>query len=389
MESSFVKTFEIAPYRPGLLSGLTFAVKDCIDVAGYKTSFGNPTWEKMHSVEVAHAVCVEQLLSHGAVCRGKTISDEFTFSLLGENYFYGTPLNPKAPGRIPGGSSSGSASAVAAGLVDFALGTDAGGSIRVPASNCGIFGLRPSHGRISVAGVKPFAPSFDTVGLLAKSAEILHKVATVLLGTDLDTPKKLKKIYLLEDAFQISDGEVREALEPHLKNLHDRFECSSITLREIFHEETTFEMLFKLFSGLQWAEVWTSLGTWLETFKPELGPATASNLNLAKNYDRKKIAANIHERIKIKKRLNAFLEEDQLLCLPTTPALAPKKGSIPLDRTKGTYYPRLLGFTALAGLGALAQLTVPHATADSIPIGLSFLSAHGKDALLLNNFAER
>jgi len=152
---AFVERFSVGPTAEGALSGLTFAVKDLIDIAGRTTGGGNPTWEKTHAAAATHAVCVEQLLAAGARCVGKTVTDELAFSLIGENHFYGTPLNPRAPGRVPGGSSSGSASAVACGLVDFALGTDTGGSVRVPAGNCGLFGLRPSRGLISVAGVMP------------------------------------------------------------------------------------------------------------------------------------------------------------------------------------------------------------------------------------------
>ena len=143
-----VATFDLPPYGSGSLDGLRFAVKDTIDVAGC----GNPTWRDSHQAALVHAVCVEQLLAEGARCSGKTICDELAFSLLGENHFYGTPLNARVPDRVPGGSLSGSASAVACGLVDFALGTDTGGSTRVPASNCGIWGLRPSHDFISVQG---------------------------------------------------------------------------------------------------------------------------------------------------------------------------------------------------------------------------------------------
>src|SRR3954447_12332292 len=165
---AFVERFTLPPTRSGPLDGLTFAVKDIIDVAGHHTGCGNPTWRATHPPTTVSAVCVEQLLAAGARCEGKTITDEIAFSLLGENFFYGTPLNPKAPDRVPGGSSSGSASAVACGLVDFALGTDTGGSVRTPASNCGIIGIRPSHGIISVAGVMPLAPTLDTVGLFAR-----------------------------------------------------------------------------------------------------------------------------------------------------------------------------------------------------------------------------
>src|SRR6516225_12387728 len=180
--NAFVTTFDLSPTGSGPLDGLCFVVKDTIDVAGFKTGCGNPTWRDTHPAAAVHAVCIEQLLRAGAHCAGKTICDELAFSLLGENYFYGTPLNAYAPDRVPGGSSSGSASAVACGLVDFALGTDTGGSMRVPASNCGIWGMRPSHGFISVAGVLPFAPTFDTVGLFAQSVEVLTRAATVLLA---------------------------------------------------------------------------------------------------------------------------------------------------------------------------------------------------------------
>jgi amidase len=160
--NAFISTFGLSPTGNGPLDGLRFAVKDTIDVAGFKTGCGNPTWRDSHPAAVVHAVCVEQLLRAGARCVGKTISDELAFSLLGENYFYGTPLNAQAPDRVPGGSSSGSASAVACGLVDFALGTDTGGSTRVPASNCGIWGFRPSHDFTSVAGVNPLVTVLDS-----------------------------------------------------------------------------------------------------------------------------------------------------------------------------------------------------------------------------------
>ena len=179
---AFVEVLQIEPYASGPLDGLRFAVKDVIDLAGLKTGCGNPDWARTHPVAAVNAVCVDQLLLAGARCVGKTVCDELAFSLEGENFFYGAPLNPRAPERVAGGSSSGSAAAVACGLADFALGTDTGGSVRVPASNCGLYGLRPSHGFISTAGVVPYAPSIDTVGVLAASADILVRAAAVLLS---------------------------------------------------------------------------------------------------------------------------------------------------------------------------------------------------------------
>ncbi len=140
---AFAQLLKLEPSGSGPLEGLRFGVKDLIDIAGCVTGCGNPDWAKTHPPAAVNAVCVDQLLAAGATCTGKTVCDELAFSLDGENFFYGTPLNPRAPDRVPGGSSSGSASAVACGLVDFALGTDTGGSTRVPASNCGLYGLRP------------------------------------------------------------------------------------------------------------------------------------------------------------------------------------------------------------------------------------------------------
>src|SRR5919205_4302788 len=174
-DDAFVESVEVDPTGSGSLDGLSFAVKDLIDIRGRKTGCGNPTWRDTHPPASVNAVCVEQLLGAGARCVGKTVSDELAFSLLGENHFYGTPLNPRAPDRVPGGSSSGSASAAAPRIVDFALGTDTGGSTRVPASNCGIWGFRPSRDFISVAGVNPLAPSFDTVSVFAQTADVLAK----------------------------------------------------------------------------------------------------------------------------------------------------------------------------------------------------------------------
>src|SRR6516165_6970945 len=240
--NAFVTKFDLSPLGTGHLDGLRFAVKDVIDVAGWKTGCGNPTWRDSHPTAVANAVCVEQLLRAGACCVGKTICDELAFSLLGENQFYGTPLNPLALGRVPGGSSSGSASAVACGLVDFAVGTDTGGSIRVPASNCGILGFRPSHGFISVAGVNPLAPSFDTVGILAHDADILERVALVLLAYA-SAPlfaSNPSKIHLIKDAFGQADAGVQTALSEPMRYLRDFFgeRVQEVSLRDLTADET-------------------------------------------------------------------------------------------------------------------------------------------------------
>src|SRR6201994_2418710 len=169
--------------RPsGPLSGLTFAAKDLFDVAGHPTGGGNPDWARSNPVPTRHAWAVQRLLDAGATLIGKTITDEVSLGIVGENAFYGTPVNPRAPDRVPGGSSSGSAAAVAAGLCDTAPGTDTGGSVRVPASFCGLYGIRPTHGRLPVEGMMPQAPSSDTTGWFARDAEAFAKVSSVMLG---------------------------------------------------------------------------------------------------------------------------------------------------------------------------------------------------------------
>ena len=149
-------------------------------IAGYRTGFGNPDWIRTHNEEIATATVIDTLLDAGADMLGRTLTDELAYSLSGENFHYGTPINSAAPDRIPGGSSNGSAAAVAGRVVDFALGTDCGGSVRLPASYCGIMGLRPTHNRITTKGVIPFAPSFDVVGWFASDAKICEQIGTVL-----------------------------------------------------------------------------------------------------------------------------------------------------------------------------------------------------------------
>src|SRR5215218_2348723 len=168
----------------GPLAGLDFAAKDLFDVAGHPTTYGNPDWARTHPPAAGTAPCVSALLGAGARLRGKTKTVELAYGLTGENVWHGTPINPAAPDRFPGGSSCGSAAAVAAGLVDFAMGSDTGGSVRIPASYCGVFGIRPSWGAVSLAGACGLGPSFDTAGWFAARAGVLARVGDVLLPQD-------------------------------------------------------------------------------------------------------------------------------------------------------------------------------------------------------------
>src|SRR6184192_2892089 len=320
--SAFLTAFELPPTGSGMLDGLCFAVKDVIDVAGWKTGCGNPTWRDSHPPAVANAVCVEQLLQAGARCVGKTICDELAFSLLGENHFYGTPLNARAPDRVPGGSSSGSASAVACGLLDFALGTDTGGSTRVPASNCGIWGFRPSHGFVSVAGVNPLAPSFDTVGVLARSADVLAKVGLVLLAGAPLSASEPATIYLIREAFALADADVQESLSEPVRRLRETFEGAvrESSMQDLVADDPghSFAIWADTFCVMQWAEIKSCLGAWIANARPEFGPDIAASFELTNQLDRRRIAEASRRREHYFESLRRFLAPNDLLCIPTT-----------------------------------------------------------------------
>ena len=211
-------SLRIAGAPGGPLAGLTFAAKDLFDVAGHPTGGGNPDWARQNAVPTRHAWAVQRLLDVGATLIGKTITDEVSLGILGENPFDGTPLNPKAPERVPGGSSSGSASAVAQALCDTALGTDTGGSVRVPASFCGLYGIRPTHGRLDLTGMLPQAPSSDTTGWFARDADTLARVSEVLLGEPI--PARLPtRLVVAVDGFGFADAETAASLQPMVGKL--------------------------------------------------------------------------------------------------------------------------------------------------------------------------
>jgi len=384
--NAFMELIDVPPTGSGPLDGLRFAVKDVIDVAGYKSGCGNPTWRDTHPAAVVHAPCVALLPVAGGRAIGKTVSDQLAFSLLGENYHYGTPLNPKAADRVPGGSSSGSASAVACGFAEIALGTDTGGSVRVPASNCGIYGFRPSFGLISVAGVMALAPTFDTIGVFSADAAILARAASTLLSCDLPASEQAGTLHLLTDAFTQADADVQQALVEPVQALRGRLgsRVRETSLHDIVGGDGDFPTWFDTYCVLQWAEIRSNLGPWIAEAKPEFGVAIAASFDLTVLLDRSRIAAAARRRETLFHRLQAFLGPNDLLCMPTAPTLAPLKGQL-LPRTSGSgYYSRALAMTSVAGIGRLPQVSLPLGSADGVPVGLSLLAGNGRDPFLLS-----
>ena len=392
--NAFVETFAIAPYASGVLDGLSFAVKDNIDLRDRLTSYGSKPWRDAHPPAACHALCVEQLLAAGARCVGKTIADEFTYSLDGESHFYGTPVNPSAPDRIPGGSSSGSASAVACGLADFALGTDCGGSIRVPASLCGVFGMRPSLHRISEAGVLPFAPSVSTVGVLARDLAVLRRALRVLLRSQPLAPTPPSRLYLLDDAFALADPAISDALSGRIADLrrrHPDLTVSHVTLREISGLNVDLASCNEdALRVLQTAEIANAIGSWIKANRPECGPNFAAGYRNVESFERRTMSAALDRCEALFARINAFWQPGDLFCYPTAPVLAPRKGTLNGDNLPAVldYYGRTMAVTSFAGVARLPEITLPLARVDGVPVGLSLAAGHYQDEFLLDASAQ-
>ncbi len=263
----------------GPLAGLSFAVKDIYDVAGYPTGCGSPEKTAEDPAPTRHAACVEKLLDSGAAFVGKTHTAELAFSLDGRNEHYGTPLNPAAPGRVPGGSSSGSAAAVAAGLVDFALGSDTGGSVRGPASFCGIIGLRPTFGRIDISGTMPLAAVYDTVGWFTRDIDTYARVGGVLLGEDVSGPP-LARMVVADEARAIfaadNDAAILDAAVARVAG-----QLASDGTVEVAEGEGLARW-YDAYRTIQGYHAWRAHGPWIESRKPALNPAVVTRFAAAK-----------------------------------------------------------------------------------------------------------
>jgi len=359
----------------GPLAGLTFGLKDLFDVAGHRTGFGSPDWLRTHPPAVRSAPVLTQLLAAGASLVGKTHTEEMAFSLTGENAHYGTPINPAAPGRVPGGSSSGSAAAVAGGLVDFAIGTDTGGSVRAPASFCGIYGVRPTHGRISLEGAGPLAPGFDTCGWFARDADLLARVGEVLLGASrASTPGRL---LLAHDAFAHALPETAAALAAAVT----RVEAVLGRAHPVTVSADGLPAWFDVFRTLQHDEIWQTHRTWVTTVRPTFGPMIAARFAAVATTDPSAVARAQTRRSAIRAELDALLADHAILLLPTVPDIAPRCQE-PAD-TAVPVRERALALLCIAGLGGLPQVTLPAGTVQGCPIGLSLIAGRGDDEMLL------
>jgi amidase len=359
----------------GPLAGLSFGVKDIYDIAGHKTGFGSPDWLATHDAATRTAAVVEALLAAGADMAGKTQTDELIYSLNGENAHYGTPVNVNAPGRIPGGSSSGSAAATAGKLVDFALGSDTGGSVRAPASFCGVYGIRPTHRRVSLEGACALAQSFDTAGWFARDAVLLERIGGVLLGET--AAVKPGTALLAEDGFALLGSAAVAALQPAL----GKIKTVLGPLQPVTVSAEGLPQWFQAFRVLQGAEIHQQLGEWVARTQPKLGPGVRERMQWTATITAADIAGAQAVRDAARRRMDELLRDNAVLVLPTVPDIAPllNTPAAALDDFRA----RAMSLLCIAGHAGLPQVTLPLATLNGCPIGISLIAARGNDALLL------
>ncbi len=368
---------EVASAATGPLAGLTFAVKDIFDVAGYPTGDGSPIRRAESVVHTTNAPVVKAMLDAGARFVGKTQTDEMTFSMNGQNKHFSEPINVRAEGRITGGSSSGSAAAVAAELCDFAIGSDTGGSVRAPASYCGLWGIRPTHGRVDNSRALPLAPSFDTAGYFADDPKIFARVAPVLLGEDARA-FRLTRLLRADDAFAklLSEREAA-ALRPVEANVEARLGAAT----RVAVAPEGLERWYWTFRHLQAVEAWQAHGAWIQSRDPDMTSGVRERFEFGKTVSADTRREAEENRKAQRARVEEIVGADGVLMLPTVPAIAPKR-DLHGDALQ-SYRERALSILCIAGLSGLPQVTMPLATLNGSPLGLSLIGPRGSDRALV------
>lgn len=370
LEDGFLLAIDppLAGPADGPLNGLRVAVKDNFDLADTVTGAGSPTWAATQARAARNARLVGRLLELGAVVNGKTHMDELAFSLMGQNAHYGTPHNPVTPDRVPGGSSSGSAVAVASGAADIGLGSDTGGSVRVPAAFCGLFGWRPTHGALPTEGMLGLASSYDVPGFLTRESGTLERLAALLLPGEVPAPGALRTPRdLWEMATPETAATLRQTAPPA-----DEAPLLPPSLRDA---------LLDTFRICQGADVAALLGPWIAANTPEFGPGVAERFAAACAITPDAAAAARATRASIRTHLLSHLSDRTVLIYPTTPGPAPLLtcSGAEMDAYRAT----ALTLLSVAGHAGLPQVTLPLIGKDGAARGLSLVGAPGSDRLLL------
>jgi amidase len=378
--SCFVPHDLAAPLKgaaSGPLAGLSAVVKDMYDIAGERTGCGSPEWLATHPPAARNCPPVQKILDAGATIIGKTVCDEYFYSVSGANTHYGTPVNIRAPGRLPGGSSAGSAAACGAGLCDFALGSDTGGSVRVPASFNGIYGLRPTHERIEHSGVADMAPSFDVPGWFAATPGVFRKVGAVLLDNR-GVAAQINRVVVLEDAFA-------QAEEPVADLLRTLLEFMSDDLPGMAHSRIApdgFDPWREAFRIVQAYETWQTFGAFVTKHRPNIGPGVKERMQFASTVTSAQADASREVVNKARDHIRQIVVPGTVLALPTAPSIAPKIEISGAELEE--FRTRVMRLTCTSGISGLPQMNIPGGTINGCPIGLSFIGWAGGDEALLD-----
>lgn len=404
---AFVERFELLPppqpappKAPHPLRELTFAVADIFDIIGYVTGFGNPDWVRTHDPASRTSAVVSTLINEGATCVGKTVIDEFAYSNSGENKHFGMPTNPAAPDRIPGGCSSGSAVAVASDQVDFSLGVDTIGGVRVPAGFCGILGFRPSLGAVSNIGVLPVAPGLDTIGWFAKDPSVLHRVGHVLLRLPYANTSQLRHITFADDCFQFANIPTARVTQVVTKsaeklfgkqrlnhiNLGDYLSSKVPSLKQVQNGTGNGDMrtsklisLARTMLLLEKNEFQTNYKEWIDSVKPVLDSCISADMSEDHKLD---IDFCQSARNEMRSALNSLLKDDGILVLPTALGPPPKRNS--KEYLSEDYQIRSLSLLAIASMSGCCQVSLPLGFHEKCPVSVSFIARLGGDRFLLN-----
>lgn len=366
--------FALPPTSTGPLDGLAFAVKDVFDVAGHPTGAGNPHWLETHALPDRHSPVVARLLQAGATLHGKTLTDELAYSIHGDNLHYGMPLNSAAPDRIPGGSSSGSVAAVAAHLVDFALGTDTGGSTRVPASYCGVWGLRTTHGLLSREGLVPLHPGFDTATWFAHDADCFERVGGVLLPESRFVPHR---VLALHEAWSLAEPAFQPLLVAVAEAAAQFGPVQSIDIAS----PDTLEDWRRTYVTAGAFEGWRAHGEWITRVRPRFADAIAARWQQAARVGADEAeAARLHMHA-IRRRVREWLGDDAIAIVPSAASVAPLRsaGGVEIDDIRI----RTLRICCIAGLAGLPQVSMPLRGAEGLPVGVSLIGPAGSDLALI------
>ena len=361
----------------GPLAGLRFAMKDIYDVAGYPTGCGNPHMLALSGTKTVSAPVMDSLLAAGAAFAGKVITDELAFSINGHNTHFGAPLNGAAPDRITGGSSTGSASVVSTRLVDFAIGSDTGGSVRAPASHCGLVGLRPTHDRVSLAGCMPLAPRFDTCGWFARDMETFTRVGAVLLGDD-PSPVRSPRWLVAEDVLELVPPETLAVFRATLKKLAPRIGTPEPVRANC---GIPFDTLYWAFRHLQGVEAWQSHGATIERHGLQLGPGVKDRFAWSRDMAPVEIGRHLAVERDLRERLGQLLGDDGILLMPTMPDVAPLRAAP--EAGLDDYRNRAIRMLCLSGFSGVPQISLPLMQLDGIPLGLSLMGPAGSDRTLI------